>query len=276
MKTTLLLSLLMFAGLTAGPLLSARELLVLGSKDPVEPAATARAVASGGTATIDVVIPPTVDREHLWISLHQISGGVTVPLGETQAFAGMPMEKAPLDNFAQVSLSVPKLTRKAEIIAKFYLKAEPPVTLGVMRLVVYPPRDWSPLSRRLKKDGPQLLVFGRDAALREFFQARDIEFSDQGDTPPDHLDNDTLAVGALPAKDWNEHKDRLTPEGGGLIVFVADADALPGVYTTGGGAGLITKVTLPVLAGLTKDPRSEELFFELIEQHLHDAPTAAP
>ncbi|MFA6961372.1 MAG: hypothetical protein WC205_11525 [Opitutaceae bacterium] len=276
MKRPALFSLLLVSGLLMTTRAPAMELVVLGSEESRAGTTPGIAVASGGTATVDLLIPASVDRANLWFDLRQVSGTMTLPLGEMQPFTGLPMEKSPSDNIARVGITVPKLERKSQIIVRFFLKTEPPVNLGLVRLVVYPPVDWTPLSRRLKKDGPNLLVFGQEEGLRTFFKSHDIAFADLGGNLPERLENEDLAVGSVTSREWNDRKDRLVSEGGRMIALVADPDALPGVYATPLGVGMVTKVTLPVLAKLSSDPRSEELLFQLIEQQLNSAPGATP
>jgi hypothetical protein len=267
MKTSAFLFLVLITAVSA----TAREVILLGSADARD-AAPRLAVVAGGTLTIDVVVPASLDRSKIVAGLWQASGSISLPLGEPVALDG----QADAHGIVPVRIEFPKLERKARVFVKFTAKDEPRTTLGLAHVQVYPPFDWAPITRKLKKDGLRLLVFGADETLRAFFKTRDVGFEDNGDNPPDRLDRDTLAVGALTPKSWLERKDRFAPEGGGLIVFVVPDDGLPGVYTQAAGEGAITKVTLPVLARLAEDPRGEDLLFQLIEQHLHIAPAANP
>lgn len=265
MKTLFLL----LMALMAGASVFARDVILLGTQDARE-SPPDFAVTAGGSLTLDVVLPASLDRSKVVAGLWQTSGGIALPLGKDIA-----LEAAPdAHGITPVRLEFPKLDRKTRVRVKFTAKDEPRTTLGVAQVQVYPRFDWAPITRKLKKDGLRILVFGEDEALRSFFKAREVEFADNGDNPPGSLDRDTLAVGVLSAKDWADRKDRLTPEGGGLIVFVAGADALPGVYTQPAGEGAISKVTLGTPEKLAQDPRGEELLFQLIEQHLHGGSAA--
>ncbi len=265
MKTALLC----LMALMAGAPVFAREVMVLGAPDARENS-PGFAVMGSGSLTLDVVIPASLDRSKIVVGLWQTSGGLALPLGKEAALDAAP----DAHGITPVRLEFPKVERKTRVLVKFTAKDEPRTTLGQTQVQVYPPFDWAPLVRKLKKDGPRILVFGEDETLRAFLKTREIEFSDNGENPPDRLDGDTLVIGSLPAKVWRESKDRFSADGGRLLVFVADAEALPGVYTQPAGEGVITKVTLPVLAKLAQDPRSEELLFQLIEQHMHTAPAA--
>lgn len=257
-------------GVHAAP---AAGIVTLGAQGWRDQAAPVLSVASEGALNIETLLPATLDRANVAVALWQASGGLSVPLREARPLdAGAP----DVQGITSVRVIFPKLERKTLVLVVFTAKDDPRTKLGTVRVLVYPPFAWAPLAARLKKNGPRLAVFGKDPALREFFRAREIDFDDQGDNPPDRLDPDTLAIGAVAPKDWAERKDRLATEGGRLIVFVADPATLPGVYTTTVGAGTITKVTLPLLANLSREPRSEELLFQLIEQHLQSAPGANP
>jgi hypothetical protein len=246
-----------------------RDVILLGAQGERD-APPSYAVVAGGSLTLDVLIPVSLDRATIVAGLWQSSGGLALPLKKDIA-----VDVAPdAHGITAMRLDFPTLERKTRVLVKFTVKDEPRTVLGVAQVQVYPRFDWAPITRKLKQDGRRLLVFGEDDALRIFFKDRGVEFADNGVNPPDRLDRDTIAVGALPAKDWAERKDRFAPEGGGLIVFVAGADGLPGVYTQAAGDGAISKITLTVPAKLAQDPRAEELLFQLIEQHLHTATAA--
>lgn len=252
-------------------------IVTLGAQGWRDQAPPVLSVTSEGVLNIELLLPTTMDRASVAVALWQISGGLSLPLREARPLEELLAGGAPdAQGVITVPVTFPKLDRKTLVLVVFTTKDDSRAKLGTVRVLVYPPFDWAALAARLKKDGPRLAVFGKEAALREFFRLRDIEFADLGDDLPERFDNDTLAVGAAPPKHWAERKDRLVPDGSRLIVFVADPATLPGVYTTATGTGTITKVTLPLLAGLSRDPRSEELLFQLIEQHLQPAPGATP
>jgi len=267
MKTRLL-----FISLLLGVNVAAREVVVLGAPEAAgaSPSSSPWAVVAGGTLTLDVLIPAAIDRSKIEVGLWQISGSVTLPLGKESAMeAGVVAH-----GITPVRVEFPKVERATRVLVKFMTKDESRTVLGQVNVWVHPPRDWAPLARKLKKEERRLVVFGQDGALREFLKAREIEFTDNGVNAPERLERDTLAVGALAAKEWKDAKDRISGEGGRLLVFVADSPALPGVYTQVSGESATTQVTMPVPAKLSPDPRNEELFYQLIEQQLHAAPAA--
>lgn len=258
MKATVLFLGVFLAFVEAG----AREVVLLGARETTP----VLAVAAGGELTLDVVIPASLDRSKIEVGLWQTSGGLGLPLGNDIALAASP----DAHGITPVRLVFPKLARKTRVLVKFTTKDEPRSTLGIVQVQVYPAFDWAPMARTLRKDGLRILVFGEGEALRAFFKTREVEFADNGENLPDRLDRDTIAVGSLSAKDWADGKDRIAREGGGLIVFVADSGALPGVYERQAGEGAITKVTLPAPGAPAQDPRGEELLFQLIERHLRE------
>jgi hypothetical protein len=282
MKTAYLrlVSVLILGLLTGGSASAAgegSEIITLGAQGWREQPARL-SVASGGTLTLDVLIPTSLDRASVLVELWQTSGNIMLPLGKALPMDGLLATAIPDANgVTTLRVAFPKLERRARVLVKFISKDAPNTALGVVLVTVYPPIDWAPLARKVKKDDLRLVVFGKDTVgLREFFEARHIPFSDNGDNMPERLGRDTVAVGELSPKDWAERKDRITPEGGRLIVFVADAEVLPGVYSTAVDEGTVTKVTIPLLANLAKDPRNEAHFLQLIEQHLQPAPVATP
>ncbi|MFA6285736.1 MAG: hypothetical protein WC661_00025 [Opitutaceae bacterium] len=232
---------------------------------------------SEGELTVEVLLPASVDRSKIVVAMRQVAGGLTLPLVDVTPLEKLLVGASPDEHgITSVRIAIPKLTRKTLVLVGFSLKGETSPSLGQARVVVYPPLDWAPLARHLKKEGPQLLVFGRDTGLREFLKAREIKFSDLGKDLPERLENDTLAVGFASVRAWEEGKSRFTAEGGRLLVFVDDPVSFPGVYVTPLGAGAVTKVTLPALSALEGDPRSQNLFFQLIEQQLNPATIANP
>ncbi len=255
---TLVVWLVVFLAATCA---NAREVILLGALDAREPAPR-RNVASGGTLRFDVIVPGTVDRAKLTVRVWQVANGIALPLGDSVAVQG----ESDAHGITAVQASFPKVERKTSVVVKFTPDDVPGMTLGIVHVQVFPPVDWSPLERRLKREGPRLVVFGRDPALQKFLEARGFECADNGDRPPDRLDRDTLTLGVLSAQEWAESPAaRSSPDGGRLLVFINDSDALPGVYAQSAGVGSITKVTLPVLANLTNDPRAEDLLLQLIE-----------
>ncbi|MDF3057803.1 MAG: hypothetical protein K0R17_2018 [Rariglobus sp.] len=267
MKTAVLLCM----GLMAIASMPAREVILLGAQDVRDPVPQF-AVTAGGVLTFEVLIPASLDRSMIAVGLWQISGSLTLPLGDPVAVT----EPSDVHGITPVRLEFPELERKTRVLVKFTTKDEPRTILGLAQVQVHPPLDWTPIARKVKKEGPRLLVFGRNATLLDFLKAREIECADNGENPPGQLDRDTLTLGSISTKDWEERKDRISTDGGSLLVFVSDSDALPGVHRSPAGEGAITKITLPVLAMLANDPRGEDLLFQLIEQHLHSAPAANP
>lgn len=227
--------------------------------------------------TVDVLLPASVDRSKIEVVMRQVAGGLTLPLGDATPLEKLLVAASPDEHgITSVRIAIPKLTRKTLVLVGFGMKGETSPSLGQVRVVVYPPLDWAPLARLLKKEGPQLLVFGRDTGLRDFLKSRELKFSDLGKDLPERLENDTLAIGSASARAWEEGRNRFTAEGGRLLVFVDDPAALPGVYVTPMRAGSVTKVTLSMLSNLEGDPRAQNLFFQLIEQQLNPASVVNP
>ncbi len=235
-------------------------------------------VRSGEVLPLDILLPRSLDRSTVSVALWQASGRVVLPLGEAHSLDELSAaDAADSQGITRLNVTFPKLERKTQVLVVFTTKSDSPTKLGTARVLVYPRLDWAPLAAKLNKEGPRLLVFGEGMSLRDFFRSRDLAFGDYGNDLPERIDRETLSIGALSFEDWTDRQDRLASDGGRLIVFVADLVALPGVYTTTlGEGGVITKVTLPALASLAQDPRSEELLFQLIEQHLQSAPVAIP
>lgn len=248
----------------------AEELIVLDAQASV---GQTLAVASGGVLTLRLLPPAALKSSAIVADLWQVADAVALPLGRGESAA----EEASAPDGRGVStmrIAFPEVKRKTQVLVKFFAVQEPAVEIGRARVWIYPAVNWGPITRRFNDGNPRLIVFGESEALRVFLKRRGIEFVDQGESPPEGLDAGVVAVGALSAKAWREVKLRVAPEGGRWVVFVEDAAGLPGVYTTARGTGAITHVTLPVLGGLAEDPRAEDVFLQIIEQHLHSAPGA--
>jgi hypothetical protein len=248
----------------------AEEIVVLGMRTGDEPSL---AVASGGVLTMSLLMPVSLKASGLVADLWQMADAVTVPLVKGRSLDEAATE-ADAHGVSTVRVAFPEVKRKTPVLVKFFTNQEPTMEIGRSRVWVYPPLNWRPVARKFKEESPRLVVFGRSEALRTFLKQRGLAFADQGEAVPEKLEAGVLAVGGLPDKIWRESKPRLTAEGGRLVVFVDGAPGLPGVYTTVNGAGVITQITLPVLDALAEDPRAEDTFFQIIEQHLHSAPAA--
>lgn len=254
----------------AVPVCAAEEIVVLGAKTANEPSL---AVASGGVLTLSLLMPGSLKASGLVADLWQTADAVAVPLEKGRSLAES-ATTADAHGVSTVRMAFPEMKRKTQVVMKFFSAREPLVEIGSARVWVYPPVNWGPVARKFKEEAPRLIVFGRSEELRAFLKRRGLAFSDQGEGVPEKLEAGVLAMGGLSAKAWRESKPRMAAEGGRLIVFVENAPGLPGIYTTAKGAGAVTQVTLPVLRGLAEDPRAEDTFFQIIEQHLHSAPAA--
>lgn len=252
------------------------EIVALGESGWREQA-PALSVASGGTLTLSVLIPASVNQDDVAIELWQVARGVVIPLGEPVMLSAVAESRAPnAQGVTVLRVPFPKVNRKTQVVVKFVRKEERHVSAGRAQVWVYPSPNWAPLARKFKEETPRLVVFGATAELRAFLQTRAIVFTDLGAEPPAKLEAGVLAIGVLSAMEWRERKGRFATPEGRVVVFLADAPGLPGVYTSAAGAGAITQVTLPVMESLSRDARAEDLFFQILEQQLHAAPAALP
>lgn len=234
-------------------------------------------VSGGGTLFLSLLVPSSLKPEDLVINRWQMANEVMIPLGEGMPFRdAMMAASADAQGVTTLCMAFPEVKKKTCMMVQFRTVKDPPVDAGRAQVWVYPPINWAPLSAKFKTERPSLLVFGRDDRLRDFLKAHDLLFSEGGETISGEIGADTLAMGVLPEKIWRESKPRLGTDGGRIIVFVTGSSGLPGVYTTMTGAGAITQVTLPIIDHLGPDPRTQDFFIRLIEQHLNRAPAALP
>lgn len=256
----------------AGVVLPARaaEIEVLGAKAGAGSSLVAR---SGGVLEMRVLLPASLKASELGVELWQVADEVVLPLDARRAPAEATMA-TDARGVGTVRVAFPGVKRKTQVVARFFATQKPSEEIGNARVWVHPPVDWAPVARRLKENAPRLAVFGSGEELRAFLKLRGLAFLDLGDDVPEKAEPDVLAIGAVSAEVWRESKPRLAAEDGRMIVFVEGAAGLPGVYTTTSRAGALTQVTLPVVGGLADDPRAEDVFFQIIEQHLHSAPAA--
>src|SRR5690606_28097740 len=103
-------------------------------------------------------------------------------------------------------------------------------------------------------------------ATEEMVEKNAIAFRDLGPDFPEKFPSDALAIGEVTTASLERHRPE--PEAGRQIVFVQDRLALPGVYEARGPGGILTKVTLPIPAGLAGDPKSQIAFLDLLHRNL--------
>lgn len=239
--------------------------------------ATTLSVMSGDALTLSVLVPTSTNPADVYIEFWQVARGVLIPLKEELSLAAVIEPGSPnSQGVTRLRLRFPEVKRKTQVLVKFVEKGEPHASVGRAQVWVYPPIEWAPLARKFNEGEPRLVVFGADAGLREFFEAKKISFLEAGAEPPQKIDAGTLMIGALSATEWRERKSGIEHRDGRLLVFLTDAPGVPGVYTMVAGAGTITQVTLPVLETLGRDARTTDLFFQIIEQHVHSSPAALP
>jgi hypothetical protein len=219
------------------------------------------------------------DPVSLAYSLFQITspdGNLAAPL-EVDKSLGPAVDLGPgRRRVIPVEIPVPPVERATPMIVRF-LSSAPTVRDRLpenqVSLKVFPkpkPGEWSELlAAAEKRSGLQLAVFGKSPALREFFREHGVAFRDLGEDYPDRFPAHALVVAEVSAIDFEKHRPRVS--GGRKILFVSDSLQLAGIYQTIEPGGSLTKVTLPIPAGLAGDPQSQVEFLTLLEQHLNPA-----
>lgn len=197
--------------------------------------------------------------------LLQIGGGLTAPLVSNQKLK-LPAE-ATRSQAVEVRLPVPEVKGPTRMLVRFHAAKN---ASAQAFLDVFPrpaSGQWrDALAKAEKSTDRQLAVFGESPHLREFFAKNDIAFRDLGSDFPENFPPDAIAIGEVTTTTLERHRPE--PGAGRQIVFVEDRLVLPGIYESRGPEGALTKVTLPILAGLSSDPKSQTSFLDLLHHNL--------
>ncbi|MDR2462526.1 MAG: hypothetical protein LBD30_01955 [Verrucomicrobiales bacterium] len=256
MKTYLLI---LFLALTVS--VHAVNVNVLDAERQIIPA-PGLAATSGETLKLRLV-SPSLPLTNGHVRLFQRGNSVAMPLPLT-------VSVAPEDNGVSFSVSV-VLPAVNKLTAAFLSvgnssKINDNQTLP---LTIYPIENRKStghfINEKLKngKIKRMVIVGGGNPAIALYFNTRGIEYAPDNRVAPDALTFIKTTVGGinkLPLADG----DRAS-----VIVFVSDSNDIPSIRTilTASG-GAFTKVTLPILNDLETNPRSREIFFNLINEHL--------
>jgi hypothetical protein len=245
-------------------------------------------VFGGQPAKFDAdVTAPLGSHFGIYADLYQTSaGGWSVPLSKNLRLS------PDLEFDARTQLIVPctvpnlpVVRSPTRMLLKLFVRpqAQPDASrpMGTLDVIVYPPlapADWKKtIATALEQAGlAHLDVFGKRDSLRRFFREQQIPFDDLGADWPDTFDSHTLYLGDSPLPK-PDHLPSLA--GMHLALFISspsEIPTLPGVYSmTDATGGAVVKVTLPALLDhLGDDPRSQQVFLEIIGQTL--MPQATP
>jgi len=176
--------------------------------------------------------------------------------------------------------ALPAIKRPTKTLLKIYarIQGQPntPQLAGILEIFLYPrhtPAEWKKIIAAILAEAglDRLAVFGKEDALRHFLQSQQVPFDNLGPEWPAAFDARRLYLaGSPPTK-----PDSLPPLAGVRIALfnpeTAGIPMLPGVYPVADSAGgALVKVTLPgVLEHLNDDPRSQQIFLEILRQTLH-------
>lgn len=221
------------------------------------------AILAGEKIVLRLLLPPPEIVGAPQIRLLQTGGkSIEIPLPSSVTLDADPADpRVTLARF-----TAPALERIASLTLDFG-------PLGVLPLEVFPvpsPRTDPPvLAEAFTARGLRLLVAGRSTLLRHYLRGEKLEFEDLGPESPDRLDADSLLLAELSPAAWRDLSAETVPAGARLLAFVSDPALLPGVYAE--SAARRTKITLPLLARLSDDPRARHTLHTVLLQTLTSA-----
>lgn len=241
--------------------------------ESMERAAPELAVFGGGEAVLRV--GAQAGRTVVY-DLFQMGGsGLAAPLVTRQHAATLPEGREGIA-FAEVRVPVPKVKRPTRMVVQFSLNALPLFQKSASDrawLTVFPhplPGEWrDALAAAGDRSGRRLAVFGESSHVRAFFGKHDIAFHDLGSDFPETFPSDAVTVGEVAPDVWETR--RPTPGSGRQLIFVEDPFVPPGVYEFQAPGGALTKVTLPIPAELTANPKAQITFVNLLHHNLESA-----
>lgn len=236
------------------------------------------AVVGGETLPLQVAVEAAPGTEvKLTYDLVQLAEGLAAPLVTGQSLGSPVVLDQTSRRVVAVNIPVPEVTRPTRMLVKIVSSASPGDSGGPNQnqvfLEVYPKPEPGHLARVLagaeEASGLRLAVFGECPALRKFFQEEQIAFLDLGSEAADLGQKAILPVGEAGLEDGQDLKSRAAR----MVLFVRDPTAWPGVYRTDSPDGSLVRVTLPLLDTLSTNPRSRQIFLDILLQTFPTKPT---
>ncbi|MDR1190411.1 MAG: hypothetical protein LBK60_01935 [Verrucomicrobiales bacterium] len=205
--------------------------------------------------------------DDLSIDFIQTGGGIAAKLKTDMTVS---RHSYPLTTLYTISFKIPKVKKRMTAALKFRQK-NADVDYGMIQMIIYPPEDKAVTGRAinqklLENNMPCITVSdgheSHHVANFLAYRKANLSWVETASQP------DTLTLVETTAKEL-KNLPSAASDRARVIVFVSDSDLPPGVYTTlTASGGALTKVTLPILSDLETNPRSCEIFLDLINQHL--------
>lgn len=174
-----------------------------------------------------------------------------------------------------VQIPIPEVQKGTLMMVDFKTAADQPA-VAQAGFVVFPRTKPGARAEAVasasREGGLRLAVFGESEGLRGFLKTESIAFEDLGVEFPKEFRSGLLVLGEVTVSAVETHR----PNGrsGRAILFVSGTRLLPGVYESVTSGGSLTKVTLPLMAGLGANPQNQSVFLDLITQQLKSADSA--
>ena len=195
------------------------------------------------------------------IELIQTAGGMAVKL-KIDITVGKP-DASVLSGIYTVDFVVPQVKKRTTCVLRLHQN-----TFTDIPLIIFPPEDKVATGRTINQkmrenNMAHIAVFHPGEYIAaDFLVSRGVK------TNWTESLSGALCLVEVFAKDLN-NLPPVADDRSRVIIFIRDAADLPGIYTTVTAAGgAVTKVTLPILNDLDTNPRSREIFLNLINRHL--------
>ncbi len=217
----------------------------------------------------------TAQSASLRADLLQVAGGLAMPLAKDIHLQDGIAFPNTSPQHVRVSIKFPDVKQRAELLVRLSLIADLPNAkqveqLGDLHFEVFPASLTKELTDLLQpKPDAHVIIFGSGQKLRLFLTGLHVPFEDGGSDTPDRFDPSRLYLGELSTEEqFQQVQDRSA--GGRVVLFSPDQSLPAGVYSDRSSAGVLIRVTLPLLDNLSDDPRSQLGLIKII--HLLSAP----
>jgi hypothetical protein len=226
------------------------------------------AVWGDRSAMLDLALEaPLGSQLELAYDLSQVAGSLVAPVATRQPLGRVVDFRLATWRIIPVEIPFPKVDHPVKMLLGFSSSG---FSIGRTFVMVFPREEPGQLAKRLasagRQSGLRLGVFGESAVLRTFFKEEQIAFEELGSAFPSQFDPDILPIGEMQAEDLLEHAlDNLD---GSVLLFIRGSTELPGVIRTITPRRSLTKVTWPILDGLSGNPQSRQFFIDILLQAL--------
>jgi len=228
-----------------------------------------RHVFGGRPAVLSLMVSGSGEPSSLKAHLFQTSGRLAVPVRKDIAVAETLEVGTGLRRIVEFRCEIPAVERRTEFLLSFFGGRADGTWFpaGRVRLMAHPAGVLDPVRAYALKGS--ICVHGASARLRAFLAAERVPFREAG-SAAGRSDGVRIVLSENASSDDSAIGRLLGSRGTALVLF-REGRGLPTIRVKRHGEAVLVDVAMAVLAGLGKDPESEEAFVEIFRMAVEGA-----